>query len=70
MTNDIYMTMEYTVTLIIITRYNLVHFEGNDLVPPITISDSKHTKKPALKSLGISICPGTIMVKIRPIISE
>ena len=26
MTNDIYMTMEYTVTLMVITIYNLVHF--------------------------------------------
>ena len=26
MTNDIYMAMEYTVTLMVITRYNLLHF--------------------------------------------
>ena len=26
MTNDMYMIMEYTVTLMVITRYNLVHF--------------------------------------------
>ena len=38
---QVYMALEYTVMLMVITRYNLLHFEGNDLVPLITFKDLK-----------------------------